>query len=205
MAAFTLTAIALALAAGGAATKVVSTVKAGNAAQRAGADQQAAAESEAQLSDYNAKVADLQATDAIARGANEESRFRQGVQVMIGSQRAGIAASNIDVSSGSAADVQGDAAYLGELDALTIRTNAAREAWGYQVQGQDLTARAAIQRKEGVYAAAAGQQASSAANWSAAGTIVGTGASLLESRYGFGSTTSSGRSAYGSATQGGGG
>lgn len=180
--------VAIGLAAAGTATSVVGQVKAGNAAKRAGAAQQDASNSEAALSDWNAQVADLQAKDATARGADEEARFRSSVKGMIGSQRAGIAASNIDVGFGSAVDVQANTAYQGELDALTIKTNAAREAWGYSMSAEDLRQRAAIQRKEGVNQAAAGRQQQAASRWNAAGTIVG-GASFLAQQYGFGSTT----------------
>jgi hypothetical protein len=57
----------------------------------------------------------------------------------IGTQRSAQAANGIDVNSGSAAQLQDDTAMLGELDALTIQNNAAREAYGYQVQAnQDI-------------------------------------------------------------------
>lgn len=84
---------------------------------------------------YSAALASRQATDAIARGAQAESRFRTGTAGLMGAQRANASASGVDAGSGSAADVQGDTARLSELDALTIRNNAAREAWGYQTQG----------------------------------------------------------------------
>jgi hypothetical protein len=184
MAAFT--AAMLGLMAAGTAIRAVGTIKAGNAAARAGTAQREASESQAELSDYNAAVADLQAEDAIARGADEEARFRTRVRGAIGAQRVGFAAGNIDVSTGSAVDVQADAAYLGELDALTIRTNAAREAWGYEVQGEDLKRRGQIQRKEGAYMEQAGKANRSASRWDAAGSIIGSGASLLEAKYGMG-------------------
>src|SRR5262245_18753530 len=117
----TLATIALVTAAAGTATSVTGQIKAGNAAKRAGKAQQDAAEDEAQLAEYNAGVAKLQAQDALARGAEAESKQRASVRMLIGSQRAGYAASNIDAGYGSAADVQADAAFLGELDALTIR------------------------------------------------------------------------------------
>lgn len=175
-----------AIAAAGATVQAVSAIKAGNAAKKAGVAQQAASESEAQVSDYNASVADLQALDATQRGAEEESRFRTSVRGIIGQQRAGQAASGVDVGFGSAVDVQADAAMLGELDALTIRNNAAREAWGYQVQAADLRKRAAITRKEGVNQAAAGVEQQKASRYAAAGSLIGTGASLVQAKYGFG-------------------
>jgi hypothetical protein len=141
MAGFTLTALSLILAGAGTATQVYGQKKAGDAAKASGEAQKKASESQAQLADFNASVAELQAKDAIERGAEAESRFRTTIKATIGSQRAGIAAGNIDVGFGSAPDVQADAAFLGELDALTIRTNAARESWGYNVQAQDLRKR----------------------------------------------------------------
>lgn len=182
MAAFT--ALALGLLAAGTTAKVVGDIKAGNAAEREGAAQQQVQESEAQLADYNASIADQQARDSIERGADEEARFRTSVRGMIGSQRAGFAAGNIDVSYGSAVDVQADAAFLGELDSLTIRTNAAREAWGYKVNATDLRQQADIARKGGRAALEAGRVRKSASRWGAASTLLGGGTSLLQARYG---------------------
>lgn len=185
MAAFTALAIASLVSAG---VSAYSQYKAGKAQKKAavaaGEHAQEASESQAELADWNASIADLQAQDAIARGAEQESRFRQGVRVMVGSQRAGLAASGVDVGFGSALDVQADAAFLGELDALTIRTNAARESWGYNVQGEDLRKRAAILRKEGAFQAEAGRQFNSGSGYQIASTLVGAGVSLLQARYG---------------------
>lgn len=159
--------------------------RAGQQQAEAGVHAREAADSQARLQDYNAKVADLQAADAVARGAEDESRFRTTVRTAIGTQRAGFAASNIDVGFGSAVDVQADAAYLGELDALAIRNNAARQAWGFKVSAEDLRMRADIARREGVYLEATGQQQATNANYAAAGTLIGGTASLLATRYGF--------------------
>ncbi len=182
MAAFTALAIGSLVSAG---INAYQQKKAGDAAKKQGAAQQEASESQAALADYNAEVALLQAEDAVARGSEEESRFRAGVRGIIGAQRAATAAGNVDVGFGSALDVQADAAYLGELDALTIRTNAAREQWGYQVEAEDLTRRAQIARKEGVYLEAAGRERASQAKIGMAGTVLGAGMSLVQQRYGF--------------------
>lgn len=158
MAVATTTAILLGLVAAKTATDVVGQVKAGNAAKSTG--------------DYNAAAAEIQANDAIARGRYDESRFRQGVKTLIGSQRAGFAGQGVDVGVGSAVDVQADAAYLGELDAQQIRTNAQRESWGYKVEAENY--------RRG------GQAAKTASRFAAAGTVLGTGTSLLAARYGWG-------------------
>lgn len=165
---------------------------------RAGKLAQEAKESEAQLAEYNAAVAELQAKDAITRGDLDANRMRSEIDQVIGRQRAGMAAGNIDVSFGSPLDIASDARYLGELDALQIKTNAAREAWGYQVQAEDARTRAAIIRKEGRYAAETGSlnasalraqgNAASTIGWLQAGSTIATSAgSMLLAKYGYGS------------------
>lgn len=171
---------------GGLALQGVQQWRAGGAAKQAGIAQREAAESEAELSDFNASVADAQAQDAIERGQQDESRYRSGVRDLIGSQRAGFAASGVDIGFGSAVDAQADAAFLGELDALTIRNNAAREAWGYNVQATDLRKRAEITRKAGAMAEATGREQQKAARIGAATTLVAGAGSLLAQKYGFG-------------------
>src|SRR3989304_298633 len=86
MAAFT------ALALGSLAFGAYNQIRAGQSAKKAGEAERRAAEASADLAEYNAAVADLQATDAVARGAEDESRFRTTVRGLIGSQRAGISA-----------------------------------------------------------------------------------------------------------------
>lgn len=179
------TAIAIGLAIGGMALQAYEQHKAGEAAKAVANAQAASSESEASLADYNSGVAAAQAKDAIDRGVIAEGKFRDQVKGVIGQQRAGIAGNNIDVGFGSAVDVQADAARLGELDSLTIRNNAAREAWGYNVTAYDLSQRAKIDRQTGANQRTAGDVAQSAGNWAAAGTLVGGTSSLLMSKYGF--------------------
>ena len=180
MAAFT--AIALASAAYG----VYNQVKAGGAERDAGNAEQAAANDRARLINWNAKVADLQAQDAITRGQEEEQRIRMGLRQIIGSQRASRAASNVDISVGSAVDIQADAARLAELDVLTTRNNAAREAWGYNVEAQDLRMQAEITRREGANAAKAGRVRAGQQYRNAFSTVLSTGATFLQGKYGGG-------------------
>lgn len=82
---------------------------------------------------WNADVRSKQAQDALDRGYNTERRYQIGVNQNIGAQRAGFAAQGVEVGDGSALQVAQDTAAIGELDRLTIRNNAAREAWGYRV------------------------------------------------------------------------
>lgn len=129
-----------------------------SAAQTAGkfADQRRAASAaerqgnyEGDLLEQNAGLADIQAQDTLARGREDEGRQRRSNRQLAGSQRAALAASGVDINSGSAQDVVDSDAALGEFDAMTIRNNAARQAWGYQVQAADYRRNAAMARAGG--------------------------------------------------------
>jgi len=185
MAGFTLMALALVMSAAGTASQAYGQYKAGKAGERAGNAEADISESQADVADFNAHVAGLQSADALERGTEQENRFRDQVRGIVGRQRTEFAAGNIDTGFGSAVDVQADAATLGELDALTIRTNAAREAWGYDVQSYNYQQQARIDRKAAANQVLAGEQAASAGTWGAASTIVGGTGSLLLDRYGY--------------------
>jgi len=91
---------------------------------------------------YNQKLAQLAAADALRRGDIVEGEHRRQVANLISRQRAQLGASGAVVDVGSALAITEDSAALGELDALTIRNNAAREAWGYQAQASQFGAQA---------------------------------------------------------------
>lgn len=94
----------------------------------------AAAQAEERQADQNAKVAEAQAQNATMAGLVEEDRRRAQTRAMLARQRVSIAANNLDMSTGTPLELLGDTASIGEQDALAIRANAAREAWGYRTQ-----------------------------------------------------------------------
>ncbi|MGY4333194.1 hypothetical protein ACVWWG_007611 [Bradyrhizobium sp. LB7.2] len=102
----------------------------------------------AQVSDMNATLADRRAKDALDRGAIAEQRKRQEVAGFVGKQTAAMAANGVDLSFGSPLDTLTDTAIMGELDALTIRTNANRESYDYRVQGVSQRSQAVMQRAQ---------------------------------------------------------
>ena len=134
--------------------------------QATGAERQGAFEQG--MFNINADLADDEAADAIARGREAELRQRQATRGLIGSQRAALAAQGIEVNDGSALDVQADSASLGELDALTIRNNAAREAFGLNVQAMNF-------RNQGQLAALGGRNQAKALRSASVSTLL-TGA-----------------------------
>jgi hypothetical protein len=99
---------------------------------------------QAEVENQNQKTALLAAADAIHRGDIAETAARTRTRLLISKQRAGYAAAGIDLSSGTPVEVTADTAMFGEMDALTIRNDAAREAWGYVAQSEDFKRRAAL-------------------------------------------------------------
>jgi len=136
-----------------------------------------------QVANYNASVAEFQAQDAVTRGETAAKRHGGQVRQLVGTQRTNSAAQGQDPNDmdSSAGQIQQDAAYLGKLDEVTIRMNAAREAWGYKVQGNDSRMR--------------GQIAQADARNNAVGTIMGTAGNMYLKKYGWGESASTPTSA----------
>lgn len=87
-------------------------------------------------SDFEAKLAALQATDAVQRGSEAAERERIQTETAVGSAKARLAASGVTVGTGSAARVVEQDSTLGALDQQMIRNNAAREAFGYKANAE---------------------------------------------------------------------
>ncbi len=99
-------------------------------------------EYESSAFNINASFAEMQAEDALKQGEKAAKNLKKQVKLTIGAQRANMAAQGIELDSGSALEIQEDTAVMGELDALTIKNNAYREAWGFKVQAEDFRSRA---------------------------------------------------------------
>jgi len=99
----------------------------------------AAASYQSQVAANNAIIAGENAQYAKAAGEVQVTASELKTAATIGAIKTNQAASGLDVNSGSNEDVQSSAKELGELDALTVRNNAARQAYGYQVQSTSFT------------------------------------------------------------------
>ncbi len=84
----------------------------------------------------NATFKNQTADETVIAGNTSADWQRVRTGQAIGTQRSVQAANGIDVNSGSSAQLQDDTAMIGELDALTIQNNAAREAYGYRIQAK---------------------------------------------------------------------
>jgi hypothetical protein len=88
------------------------------------------------ISESNKEMADIQAKAAIKGGEKAEAQSRQRYKKLLGKQRAAMAAQGISLTGGSAQDIQQETQDISELDALTIKMNAAREAFGFESRGR---------------------------------------------------------------------
>jgi hypothetical protein len=143
-----------------------------------GAAVQAQSRYQAAVARNNKILSERAARDAIARGEIAETVSRSQTAQLIGAQRAQQAAQGIEVDTGSALDVITDTAGLGELDALTIRSNAEREAADFLAQGSNFEASARL-------AEARGQTAGTAAGIGSVGTLLTGATSVAEKWFAF--------------------
>lgn len=156
---------------------------AGTAVSAVGQSQQAKAAAaassyQAQVARNNQILAERAALDAQDRGRIAEQRQRIATRALQGRQRAVLAGNNVDVNLGSAVNLQADTAGLGELDALTIRSNAEREALGFRQQGMNFGAQSDLLSSQ-----ASSQRAAGSAGMF--GTILTGAGSVASKWYGF--------------------
>lgn len=101
---------------------------------------------EAQMSDFNATLAERQAQVAMEKGRFEVDQLRRSTAGLKGSQRATMAARGLDLTSGSPAEILAGTELMGEIDVQQAQVNAVREAWGYRTQKTNLENEARTKR-----------------------------------------------------------
>lgn len=92
----------------------------------------------------NAVLAKQNASFASQEGAAQAEAQSMKTRAEVGAIKANQGAAGVDVNSGSSLDVRSSAAETGELNALTIRSNAARQAYGYQTEATSATAQSQL-------------------------------------------------------------
>lgn len=123
---------------------VASTAISAYGAYQQGQATKEASQYQAQVARNNQVIADQYAQMELQKGTVEEQNKRMQTAQRLGDIRAEMAGNGVDVSSGSPLRLQTSTAQLGELDAQTIRANAARAAYGYRVQGLNYSAAAGL-------------------------------------------------------------
>jgi len=133
----------------GTATSVLGAISSGEAQSQAAAYQ-------AQVARNNATIASQNAEYATRAGNEKAEQASLAARQQDAAVRSAIAANDIDVNTGSAADVQAGQAEQGELNTNQTVTNAALTAYGYRSQSTNFTAEAGLEQAQSGYDATAG-------------------------------------------------
>lgn len=100
-----------------------------------GNENAALANYQAQVAANNQILANRAAQDAKARGDIAAANAQTSANSLLGRQKTALAANGVNVNQGTALDIQGNTKAVSENEALTIRSNAAREAYRYETEG----------------------------------------------------------------------
>ncbi len=92
----------------------------------------------------NEMLAKYSYEQALDQGAKAVGQHRAKVNQLIGSQRTSYAAQGVDLTYGSAVQTMQDTRFLGEMDALTLKNNAYKEAFGYKLSAIDASTQARL-------------------------------------------------------------
>jgi len=133
----------------------------------------AAAQSEANMADYNAKMADIQAKQTYAAAGRTEEEQRRRARAVVGNQ----IASSAEAGGGLNGDLLRQSLFDAEEDALAIRYEGDLKARG-------LKDAAALQRSNAEMARDRAKQAKSASYLNAAGSLLSAGTSYYKSTRG---------------------
>lgn len=175
-------AIAMGMKVVGAVVGMVGQIREGQNQQNAANYQAAISRNNAIIASNNAIHARQLADDARDRGETEVLSFSERVRRLGGQQRAVLAANGVLVDTGSALDITSETAETGQLDALTIRANAEREALGFEQQANNFEAASGNQIAQANLQTMAGASAASAGNARGLSSLL-TGAGSVASKW----------------------
>lgn len=102
----------------------------------------------AKVAAQNAQIATQNANYSGAEGEQNIAASGAKTRAQIGATIANQGASGVDVNSGSAVNVRESEAKLGMLNALNIRSQAARQAYGYETQASGFEGQSRLDRSE---------------------------------------------------------
>ncbi len=121
----------------------------------------------AEVQQNNAAIARQNATLAGREGAANAAIQQQKTRENVAAIKSAQAGNGVNVNTGSAVDVQSGAAEAGLLNAITVRSNAARQAYGYQTQASSSEAQSELDKAQG-------KNAETASYVNAGSTLIGS-------------------------------
>lgn len=142
---------------------------------QSGAAQQSMYQYQAGVAQINKQIAEQNASYAEASGEVQAQQEGMKTRAEIGQTRATQGASGVDVNRGSAVDVRASEAEIGAENQALTRSNAARVAYGYRVEGAQQEAQSTVDLM-------AGKQAKTAGDIGAYASLLG-GASSVSSKW----------------------
>lgn len=149
----TIAAVATAVSAG---AGILGSMKAAQGAQYSSQAQANADTYNSEVAANNAALAKQNASMAAAEGNAKVEVEQLATRAKVGGIVANQAASGVNVNSGSALDVRSSARETGELNAINIRADAARQAYGYQTEAAGYTAQSGLDKASATNAKTAG-------------------------------------------------
>ena len=175
----TIAAIGLGLSAVGTASSVM-----GQMQQAQG--QKASANYQSQVAAGNAAIATQNAQFSSASGNEQAAIQQQKTRAQVGAIEAGQASSGVDINSPTSTAVRTSQTELGALDAQTIRSTAARTAFGYETQSTNFENQASAYTAQGENAQTAGDIGAAGSLLSGLGNASSNYASILNKAGGVG-------------------
>jgi hypothetical protein len=117
----------------------------------------ASADYQSKVAAGNAEIATQNAAYAGASGEAQAAISEQKTRAAVGAQEAAQGSSGVDINSPTATAVRTSTSEIGALDAQTIRSNAARTAYGYETQSTNFENQSGADTSAGNNAMTAGE------------------------------------------------
>lgn len=89
------------------------------------------------IADMNAEFAELDAYDAEIDGYSEVARYQSVIDSTLGTQRANLAAADVDLNYGTAATIEEETRFIAEVNKMEILAQAEAQSLGYQREARD--------------------------------------------------------------------
>ena len=131
---------------------------------------------QAAVANMNSQIAKQNADYEVALGEQRTQKVAMASQARTGTITAGAGASGLDINSGSKSEVIASSEKLGQYDEAIQRSDAARRAYGYEVEAADFTAQGALDT-------AAASTSKTAAEFNVAKSIIGGVGSVADKWY----------------------
>lgn len=88
------------------------------------------------IADMNAEFAELDAYNTKVEGFTDIARYQKVIDQTLSEQQANLAAADVDVNYGTAADIQSETRFVAELNKMEMAKQAEEGAAGYKTQAR---------------------------------------------------------------------